>query len=266
MQVTNLKKLKPKKLVVFDLDGTIARTKSPMDQQMANLLAKLLEVKKVAVISGGKLGIFKIQLLNPLETSKKSLENLFLFPTTGTRFYRYRKGWKNIYAHQFTKQEVAQVMAAFKKTLKDINYVHPKKLYGKVIENRANSQITFSALGQDVVKQLGKKGVKMKEEWTRKNTPVKMQIAKLLAKQIPKLEVRAAGFTSIDVTKKGIDKAYGLKQMEKHLKVKIKDMLFIGDAIFPGGNDYAVTKTPIDYIKVKSPVDTKKVIRQILNG
>ena len=93
-----------------------------------------------------------------------------------------------------------------------------------------------------------------------------MKIAKLMAKYLPNFEVRAAGHTSMDVTKKGIDKAYGLKQIEKHLHVKIRDMLFIGDAIFPGGNDYAVVKTGVDYIPVKDPQETKKIIRSILSS
>ena len=91
-----------------------------------------------------------------------------------------------------------------------------------------------------------------------------MQIAKLVGKYLPELEVHAAGFTSIDVTKKGIDKAYGLRQIEKQLRVKIKDMVFIGDAIFPGGNDYAITKTPVAYMKVLGPEETKKIIRSLL--
>jgi hypothetical protein len=72
------------------------------------------------------------------------------------------------------------------------------------------------------------------------------------------------GITTIDVTHKGIDKAYGIRQMEKYLKVKIKDMLFVGDAIYPHGNDYAAVKTGIDYIKVEGPSQTKKVIKEIL--
>jgi len=74
------------------------------------------------------------------------------------------------------------------------------------------------------------------------------------------LEVRAAGFTTIDVTKKGIDKAYGIRQIQKHLKIPISKMFFIGDAIFPGGNDYAVVRTGVDYMPVKNPEEAKKII------
>ncbi len=263
MKITNLKKLKPKKLVVFDLDGTLTRTKSTMDKEMGQLMVQLLEKKKVAVIGGGKYALFKHQFLNELKAPKQLLENLFLFPTTATAFYRYKSGWKNVYALELSKKDRTLIKNTFEKVFKEIGYQHPKKVYGTVVEDR-HTQITFSALGQEVVAVLGKKGVLLKEEWTRKNTPVKLKIAKLMQKYLPHLEVRAAGHTSVDVTKKGIDKAYGLKQIEKYIKVKIKDMVFIGDAIFPGGNDYAITKTPVDYIPITDPEGTKKAIKEIL--
>ncbi len=146
---------------------------------------------------------------------------------------------------------------------RETGYKHPKKTYGKLIENRG-SQVSFSFLGQDVVKILGKRGIKMKEDWKAKNTPLKMKIAKAVAKYLPDLEVHAAGFTTIDVTNKGIDKAYGINQIHEHLFVPIKNMLFVGDAIFPGGNDYAVVKTGVGYMPVKNPEDTKRIIRQLL--
>jgi len=263
MNITNLKKLKSKKLIVFDLDGTLAPTKSVMDREMSGLFAGLLEAKKVAVIGGGKYELFKHQFLDALKAPKELLSELFLFPTTSTSFYRYQKGWKKIYSHQLTKQEREKIKKTFERVFKEIGYEHPKKTFGQIVEDRG-TQVTFSALGQDVVAVLGKKGVQMKENWLKENKPLKMKIARLVAGYLPKFEVHAAGHTSIDVTTKGIDKAYGLRQIEKQLGVKIKDMLFVGDAIFPGGNDYAITKTKVDYIKVKGPEDTKKIIRSFL--
>lgn len=263
MKLNYQKNLKHKELIVFDLDGTLAPTKSTIDKEMGTLLEHLLIEKRVAVIGGGKLELFHEQFLDALKIPTELLEKLFLFPVTATSFYRYKFGWKNVYTHNLTSQEVDQIMSAFDKVFKQINYQKPEKTYGKIIENRG-SQITWSALGQDVVKVIGKKGVELKNKWRDENTPLKLKIAKHLQEYLPNLEVHAAGFTSIDITKKGIDKAYGLKQMEKYLKVKIKNMVFIGDAIFPGGNDYAVTKTPIDYFAIKNPEETKKVIRLML--
>ncbi len=255
-----------KKLIVFDLDGTLAPSKSVIDSEMEKLLKELLSVRKVAVIGGGKYALFQQQLLERLHGSKELFARLFLFPTTSTAFYRYERGkWKNIYKLELTPRDRKKIVQTFNEVFKEIGYQHPVKTYGKVIEDR-RTQVTFSALGQEIVAVLGPKGVRMKDEWKEKNTPIKLKIAKLMQKKLPHLEVRAAGHTSVDVTRKGIDKAYGLKQIEKHLHVPIRDMLFIGDAIFPGGNDYAIVRTRVQYVKVKDPKDTKKVIRDILKA
>ncbi len=263
MKITSLKRLKSKNLIVFDLDGTLTPTKSAMDRDMAKLMERLLMAKKVAIIGGGKYQLFQEQFLNELKVPRELLKNLFLFPTTSTTFYRYNHGWNRVYAHLLSKEQVKRIFKTFRRVFKEIGYRHPKKTYGKVIENRG-TQITLSFLGQDVVKKLGKKGIALKNKWKQENTPLKLEIATRAAKYLPDLEIRAAGFTSIDVTKKGIDKGYGLRQIEKYLHVKIKDMLFVGDAIFPGGNDYGVVKTKVDYIQVKGPKQTKKVIRHLL--
>ena len=157
MKITNLKKIKNKDLIVFDLDGTLAQTKAPMDAEMSKLVEQLLMAKKVALIGGGKYELFKHQFLNELKAPKELLKNLSLFPVTATTYLRYRGGWKKVYAHNLTAAEIKQIMSAFKKVFKEINYVEPKKVYGKVIENRG-SQVTFSALGQDIVKGFGQKG------------------------------------------------------------------------------------------------------------
>ena len=265
MRITKYDSISDKDLIVFDLDGTLTPSKSKMDAEMSELIKKLLTTKKVAVIGGGKLALFRHQFLNELKVPKKLLKNLSLFPTTATTFLRWDNGWKKVYAHNLSHKEIENIMNAFKKVFKEINYQPPKKTYGNTIENRG-TQVTWSALGQDVVAVLGEKGVALKNKWRNANTPLKLKIARSLQKYLPDLEVHAAGHTSIDITKKGIDKSYGLGQIEKYLKVKIAKMLFVGDAIFPGGNDYAVTKTPVDYFQVNGPEETKKIIKQVLKA
>ncbi|MFH1246267.1 MAG: HAD-IIB family hydrolase [Candidatus Liptonbacteria bacterium] len=253
-----------KGLVVFDMDGTLTKTKAVMDHEMSKLLAILLHDKKVAIIGGGKYELFKIQFLRSFKCPAPLLKNLFLFPTTATSFYRYKDGWKNVYAHQLSLKERSKIKQTFKDVLEEIEYVQPKKVYGKVIEDRG-TQITFSALGQDVVAVLGeRKGVALKTKWKEENTDTKMKIANLMARRLPDFRVGAAGYTSVDITRKGIDKAYGIKQIEKYLRVPRAQMLFVGDALLPGGNDHAATKTGVDCVSVGGPEDTKRVIRAIL--
>ncbi len=253
-----------KKLIVFDMDGTLTKTKSNLEPYMSRALTALLKEKRIAVIGGGTYKQFRRQFVGELKCPPSLLSRLFLFPTTANSFYRYHKGWKRVYGFELSENERASIKKAFEDVLREIHYVQPKKIYGKVIEDR-RTQVTFSALGQDVVAMLGEKGVRLKEKWTRENTPLKLKIARMVQERLPKLEVHAAGFTSIDVTRKGIDKAYGLRQIKKHLHMPIKDMLFVGDAIFPGGNDYAAVRTGVDYVKVDGPKEAQKVIQFLLS-
>lgn len=250
------KKFLNKKLVVFDMDGTLTPSKAPVRSDMVRVLSGLLRNKMVAVIGGGRYEQFRWQFVEKAKFKKELLKKLFLFPTSSTAFYRYRGGWKKVYAHELPAQTKKKIFHMFAAVFKDIGYKHPQKIYGQIIEDRG-TQVTFSAAGQ-------KAPIKVKEEWKKKNDRLRLRMAKLLAKKLPDLEVRVGGLTSIDVTRKGIDKAYGIRQIEKVLKIKIKDMLFIGDAIFPGGNDYAVVRAGVDYVKVRGPEDTKRVIKFLL--
>ncbi|MBI2037244.1 MAG: HAD-IIB family hydrolase, partial [Candidatus Liptonbacteria bacterium] len=253
-----------KKLIIFDLDGTLTESKSDMDAEMSRLLCALLAKKPVAVIGGGKYELFQRQLLKKLRCPGSRLRRLYLFPTTSTAFYRYgTRGWRRVYVHTLSRGTRLRISSAFRKVLRELDYVSPAKLYGNVIEDRG-TQVTFSALGQDIVRVLGERGVRLKKEWKRKNTALKMKIARRVQRELPDLEVRAAGYTSIDVTQKGIDKAYGIRQIRTHLNVPVRDMLFVGDALEPGGNDYAARRTGVRCIPVSGPRATKKLIRSLL--
>lgn len=255
--------LSKKSLVVFDLDGTLTETKSDLAPDMSRALGALLKKKKVAVIGGGSYRQFRKQFLAHLDVPPALLKNLFLFPTTATAFYRHNKGWKNIYAHFLSNPQKERIRRAVRDVLKEVRYVPPQKVYGKTLEDRG-SQMSYSFLGQDVVARLGAKGVRMKEEWTKKNTPLKLKIARALQKRLPGLEVHAAGFTTIDITQRGIDKAYGVRQIEKYLHIPIKDMVFVGDALYPGGNDAAAKKSGVQTVATSGPKETIRIIKKIL--
>ncbi len=244
-------------LVVFDLDGTLAESKADIDEETAGLLKKLLENRQVAVIGGGKYQLFQRQLISKLRIHRELLEKLYLFPTTSTSFYKYEGGdWKQVYAYQLSDSQKKEIFDTFEKVFKELNYSNSEKIYGQVLEDRG-TQVTFSALGQEAP-------IGLKNEWREKNDSLRMEMVRIIQRYLPDMEVRAGGQTSIDVTVKGIDKQYGMEQIKKQLGIEFKDMLFVGDALFKGGNDEAVRRTGVDCFEVKTPEDTKKVIRHIL--
>jgi hypothetical protein len=134
-----------RKLIVFDLDGTLAPSKSPIDAEMATLLAALLSVVKVAIISGGGFPQFQTQVVANLPQDDR-LNNLSLLPTCGTRFYQYKAGWQLLYAEDFTDAEKATIISALQKAVAASGFA-AQQVWGETIEDRG-SQITYSALGQ----------------------------------------------------------------------------------------------------------------------
>jgi HAD superfamily hydrolase (TIGR01484 family) len=242
-----------KKLIVFDLDGTLAESKSALDPEMATLLGGLLGMLKVAVISGGDWPQFETQLLASLPHDQR-LMNLFLLPTCGTKFYRYEAGWHQLYADDFTDREKLKIIGSLQQAI-ELSGFNIGKTWGEQIEDRG-SQITFSALGQQA--PIGEK-----KQWDPGFTRRKKMKA-FLDHLIPEFSVRLGGTTSVDITKPGIDKGYGIRKLRDTLGIAIEEMIFIGDALFPGGNDYPAKEAGVVSIQVRDPDESKRVIEAIV--
>lgn len=252
-----------KKLIAFDLDGTLAPSKSHFDSRMVALFDRLLAKYQVCVISGAKYELFQRQFLSQITTEPESLARLHLLPTTGTRYYKFEKGkWALQYAEDFNKQDRDKIIRALEEGLDETGH-RLEKTYGPTIEDRG-SQITLSPLGQEVVAELGDKGLEIKESWDP-DMKIRLEIAKIVQKKIPDFNVKVAGLTSIDVTIPGVDKAYGMTKLMKANGIKKEDILFIGDKIMPGGNDYPVEEMGVDCISVRSWEDTAYAIEGIVN-
>jgi phosphomannomutase len=242
-----------KKLIIFDLDGTLAESKSALDQEMAALLHDLLAVAKVAVISGGDWPQFEKQLLSNLPHDER-LVNLSLLPTCGTKFFQYAGDWKKVYSEDFAGNEKQKIIGSLEKAIAEAGF-QPARVWGEVIEDRG-SQITFSALGQQAP-------LDEKSKWDPDFSKRK-KIKTILDTFIPEFSVRMGGSTSIDVTKPGIDKAYGIKKLRDLLGISLQEMIFVGDALFVGGNDYPAHEAGVVSIPVRGPHETKPVIEAII--
>jgi phosphomannomutase len=242
-----------KKLIVFDLDGTLAESKSSLDAEMSRLLGDLLGIVKVAVISGGGWPQFQKQVLSHLPHDE-TLVSLSLLPTCGTQFFRYARGWEKIYSEDFTADEKQKIVSSLQKAVEEAGF-KSRKVWGEAIEDRG-SQITFSALGQQAP-------LAEKTKWDPDYAKRK-KIKAIVDTLIPEFSVRMGGATSIDVTKPGIDKAYGIRKLRDVLGISLKEMIFIGDALFPGGNDYPAEQAGVVSIPVQGPHETKRVVEAII--
>lgn len=247
-----------KKLIAFDLDDTLAISKTLISDRMALLFTELLSKYHVCVISGGKIEQFNLQIVDRIDATGEQLSHLHLMPTCGTRYYRYdtiNKTWKLQYAEDLTSEQKKHIIEVLEQSAKDQG-LWVDEPYGELIEDR-NSQITYSVLGQQAPADV-------KYAWAEKNAETKLKLRELIAERLPDLEVRLGGTTSVDVTRIGIDKAYGIKKLMDELNISTDEILYFGDKLQEGGNDYPVKALGIDSIEVEKWEDTAFAIEGIL--
>lgn len=220
------------RLVAFDLDDTLAPSKSAIHPRIGRLLIALAERVEVAIISGGRLEQFTAQVVDRLpEARPETLAHLHLLPACGTQYYRIRPdGIETVYALDLDAAQRAEAIVVVEEEARRLG-LWADDTWGDIIEDRG-SQITFSALGQ-------RAPIEAKSAWDptgeKKNT-----LRAALAARLPQLEVRSGGSTSVDITERGVDKAYGMNRLVEQTGIPLEDMLFVGDRLDPEGNDHPV--------------------------
>lgn len=248
-------------LIVFDIDSTLTESKQAITEEMANLVAELAKKRKVAIISGAAFKQFEWQVLSHLPQGEY-LKNIFLLPADGTVMCDYllgesgTGGWKCEEDEPLTEDEKEKIRRAFSEML-ERNGFKEEKTYGELIEDRG-AQMNYSALGQDAPPEI-------KAAWDPDNEKRKKMVEELKG-VLPDFSLHIGGTTSIEITRPGVDKAYGL---EKFLRVKgiaAENTLFVGDKLFPGGNDAPVIRLGVETHAVSGPEETKKVITDLLAG
>lgn len=249
--------MKCPRAVLFDLDNTIAESFQPPHPHVASRLHELLKSMPVAIMSGASFERMEKDLL-PALPHDADLSQLYIFSDTAAQCYINDAGaWKSIYKFTFTATEYEEIMGAFKEALAETSVLQDSKQWGDLFLAR-DTQVTFAGLGVNASPE-------MKAAWD----PDRSKREKLkgsLDQRLPELDIRISGRTAIDITRKGIDKAYGVKWLAERLGVEPSEMLFVGDALYSGGNDCIVIPTGIKTIEVAGPHETAEVIDSIISA
>lgn len=242
------------KIIAFDLDGTLSKSKEKISPSISSLLNLLSKKRKILIISGGSFEQYNKQLIPFIEPN----ENFILLPLEGSERFEYSRKtekWEMTFKKEFPKDIKKDVVNVLNKIINSGKYDIPSIHEGSYIEDR-DTEIAFSALGQNA-------HIKEKENWD-KDHKKRDKIKKEIENEIPNVAVTIGGTTTIEVLTKGWSKAVGLIYYIKQHNYNSKDILFIGDAIFPGGNDYSVFERDIKCIKVNGPQDTEMILEKIL--
>ncbi|HUD03972.1 MAG TPA: HAD-IIB family hydrolase [Candidatus Paceibacterota bacterium] len=240
-----------KQILIFDLDNTLSESRTPIDAEIAKGITDLLSKHSVAIISGESFEEFKPQVLSRLSISEEKMPKLFILPTSGAELWTNKNGgWEKVYSYPMTEKLRKKITDAIIRAVGISKNEAPK-----YIEDR-ESQVTYSALGIYAL-------LEEKRKWDP-DQKKRRELLQKLAPKFPECSLRIGGTTSVDFTLKGIDKAFGVQKFIEYLNANIADAVFVGDALYEGGNDSTVKKTGIDTITTSGPLETKKIIQKFL--
>ena len=250
-----------KKVLAFDIDQTLNIAKTPITEEIADLLKQCLHHFEICPISGQKFDQFLVQIVNELkDPTPEELSHLHLFVAQGTQYYRFntsKNDWELVYNYPLTNEQVKKISETIEQSAKELGFWEEDKLQpgDEIIENRL-SQVTFSALGQ-------KAGTEEKYAWDP-DCKKREQIVKRCKELSPEFDYEIGGTTSINAITPGMNKEFGMTHLLEELHVEKEDILYFGDMTQPGGNDYPVVKMGIDTITVRNHEDTAYALRGIL--
>lgn len=248
-------KLPLQKIIAFDVDGTVTASKSPITSEMAGLIKHILEEKIVVAISGGSFHQFQTQFLPPFKVFISGLSNLKILPTSGSQRYEYNetsKDWERTDLEPLPLDVKQKALKLLKEIIDSGLYDIPTNPVGDIVEDRG-TQITFSACGQQAP-------IEMKSAWDPTQEKRK-KIKAVLEPELPGVSILINAYSSIDILPKGFNKAVGLHRFLNKMGLQKTDMIFLGDGLFPGGNDYSVYEAGIETIAVKGPEETAEIFK-----
>ena len=241
--------------VLFDLDDTLAESFKSPAKEMIEALHKLLEKMPVAIITGAGLQRMNNQFL-PAFANSPYIDRLFVFPSSSAQlFLNINKEWNEVYNLFLTDEERTKIKAAIAEVINENTDLQNVPHYGQQLFDR-EAQVAYTLVGVEASSDF-------KKNWDKDNS-LRQRMIDELKKKIPEFEILMGGSTTVDVTRKGINKSYGVKWLSERLKIDPKEMLYIGDALFEGGNDYVVIPTGVRTMQTSGPDETFRLIGSIL--
>ncbi len=244
--------LRKKKVIIADVDETICEPAQEINIKLAEKINAIIQKGiTFAFISGTPTAELHRMISAHLPEEHHLLAN------TGASYSIQRNGFsQEIHSYLLTADEKKEIIEAFKKLIIEYQIQSMTSIEDQLQDR--DSQIAFSALGRHAPLELKRQFDPLGEK--------RMQWIKFLRQYLDenKYEIAIGGTTTLDVTRKGLDKEWAIREFMKINHLSPEEVIFIGDKLYPGGNDYPAAKV-VDCIAVKSPEETMKKLKLFLN-
>lgn len=245
------------RVAIFDLDDTLAESFQPPTPEIVEKLGALLERIPLAIMTAAGFPRIKDQFISSLAHSTH-ISQFYIFPNSTAECYTYENGeWTIAYSLGLSETDRAVIREAIREALAETGVLEEHPKHEPMVIDR-DAQIALATIGLDAT-------YAEKAAWDPDQSKRK-KLTLVLEKKIPQFEILMGGMTTIDITHKGINKAYGVDWLSKKLGIAAADMLYVGDALYPGGNDEVVKVTGIQTRSVSGPSETLEVFDELLRA
>ncbi|UTX44970.1 phosphomannomutase [Encephalitozoon intestinalis] len=250
--IENTPRRDKKTIFLFDVDGTLTESRSPISRKMKEMLKEVKKKVLLGFVGGSDLSKQKEQIGDDL------LELFdYGFPENGLSFYKKgalmsQKKIINVLGEELLKEFSNFVLEYLTKL--EI----PMKRGKNFVEHR-NSTIHINLIGRRCNRKDRRKFLEIDE---RGKFREKMVAAMRERFKDTCLVFSIGGEVSIDCFPKGWDKTYCLRHIKRE---GIENVYFFGNMTQEGGNDYEIyIHKDVHGTTVKNPDDTYEKVRQKL--
>ncbi len=239
--------MKKYKHIFFDVDGTLTRSRSPMKKTMERILRSLIKSgRDVIAVSGADLTQMRKQV-GGLNLYWK--HNVYFLAQNGN--YAQDKSTRVLWSNILSPESKSDINNHINTIRVNLTNIFESADESDLIQDRG-SQISLSLLGHHAELE--------RKEGFDPDGSRRREILQRFPLISDRVEVRIGGTTCLDYFEKGKNKGFNVKQMIEEMKWNPGDCVYVGDALFEGGNDETV-KGIIDTHPVKSPEDTVSFIK-----
>ena len=243
------------KAVIFDLDNTLGEAFHSPKHSILTRFEKVLPLVPTAIMTAASLGRIKNDVLVNLSPSFDP-KSLALFTANAGQCYLWLEDtWTAQYGFSFSDEERDVIRKALEQSAAETGVLDDAPSYGDRFVDY-EGYIAFTALGVGAPTE-------ERKAWDPDGKK-RMQLREVLMHKLPQFDVYIGGATSVDVTLKGINKSYGVQWYARHLGLEPSEMLYIGDALYEGGNDAVVIPTGIQTRPTSGPAETETIIDELL--
>jgi hypothetical protein len=234
----------------FDLDKTLAKSRSPMDPANQEIFERLCARVDVVVVSGGSLAQIKEQVTSRFDGK------YFLLPQSGNQAIDLSgiELWNDLLSEEqvlVINNFVALLRKHFNLTVRDES---------DIVENRG-AQISYSVIGfhEDIEKKYAFDPDDRKRQAALAAFPAEVAALRSIG-----VDVTPAGTTVFNFIPLGKHKGFNIERLLQREHWNKEDCVYVGDALFPGGNDETVIGV-IPTHAVKNPEETFSFISNMLS-